>query len=94
MLRALSVADRDVELATEHLGAALAAARPEALIRAVIDAGPDVHRVLAAYTPQGDEEHYVASLLTAASREVAPIRVTSAPALVDPLSARELTVLP
>ncbi len=93
VLRALSVLERDIDRANEHLGAALDAGQPESLVRTIIEHGPAVHKLLVSFTPDSAQERYVARLLAATSRDVAPVRVTMAQALVDPLSARELTVL-
>ena len=93
VLAALAVLERDVERANEHLGEAIAHGHREWLIRTVVDTAPQVHKLLVSYTPSSNEEHYVSSLLAAVSRGVAPVRRTVPHALLDPLSARELTVL-
>jgi LuxR family maltose regulon positive regulatory protein len=93
VLRALSVLERDVDRANEHLGAALDAGQSDGLVRTFIEHGPSVHKLLLSFTPDSTQERYVDHLLAAASQGVAPVRVTVAQALIDPLSARELTVL-
>jgi LuxR family maltose regulon positive regulatory protein len=93
VLAALSTLERDVELANERLHDAIAAGRPEWLIRSVVEHGPAVHKLLVSCTPDRSEGPYVDSLLAMASREVAPLRVAAVQALVDPLSGREVTVL-
>ena len=93
VLRALCRLEHDVDGASRHLHAALAAGQPERLIRTIVDHGPDVHRLLMSYAPSRGEERYVEELLAAARRIVAPVRSEVAPALVEPLSSRELTVL-
>jgi LuxR family maltose regulon positive regulatory protein len=87
------VLERDIDQANEHLGAALDAGQPEWLVRTIIEHGPAVHKLLVSFTPDSVQERYVDRLLAATSQDVAPARVTVAQALVDPLSARELTVL-
>ncbi len=93
VLRALSVLGRDVDRANEHLGSALDAGQPEGLVRTFIEHGPDVHKLLLSFTPSSAQERYVDRLLAVASQGVAPIRMSVVQELVDPLSARELTVL-
>jgi LuxR family maltose regulon positive regulatory protein len=93
VLRALSVLGRDVDEANRHLGVALVDAQPEWLMRTIVEAGPDVHKLLVSFTPNLGQEGYVEALLAAAGRDVAPLRAAVSVALVDPLSAREVTVL-
>jgi LuxR family maltose regulon positive regulatory protein len=93
VLYALSMLERDVELANRHLGEALAAAQPEHLIRTFIEHGPRIPKLLSAFAPDGNQQHFVEMLLTAASHAVAPRRTATASALVEPLSSREVTVL-
>ena len=93
VLCALSVLPRDVESANRHLAEALALSEPEWLVRTVVDLGPDVHRLLKAYTPDPGQERYVDELLAVAGRVVAPVRTRVATTLVEPLSDREVTVL-
>ena len=93
VLSALSVLGRDVDAANRHLEAALADGEPQWLVRTIIEPGPDVHKLLVSYTPTTSQERYLEALLAAVSRTVAPMRVRTSSALVDPLSAREVTVL-
>ena len=93
VLRALTTLERDVDEANLHLGDALATAEPERLMRTVVELGPDVHRLLKAYSPAPSQERYVDELLAAAGRVVAPVRAEVATDLVEPLSEREVTVL-
>lgn len=93
VLSALSVLERDVDRANDHLREALAASQSEGLVRTIIDHGPDVHRLLKAYAPSPAQETYVDELLAVAERAVAPARTRVATMLVEPLSERELTVL-
>ena len=93
VLCALSVLERDVDEANRHLGDALVDGQPEWLIRTIVELGPDVHKLLVSFTPNVGQEAYVEALLAAASRGVAPLRPTVSVTLVDPLSAREVTVL-
>ena len=93
VLWALSVLERDVEEANGHLRAALAAAQPERLIRTIVEQGPDVDKLLLSFTPDRGQDCYVEDLLSAARHVVAPVRADAAPALVEPLSSREVTVL-
>jgi LuxR family maltose regulon positive regulatory protein len=93
VLRALSVLERDVEEANRHLHEALVAAQPERLIRTIIDAGPDIQKLLVSFAPDGRQERYVEDLLVAASHNVPSIRTVGVNSLVELLSAREITVL-
>jgi LuxR family maltose regulon positive regulatory protein len=93
VLQALSVLERDVERANEHLRAALLAGQRDWLVSTVIEHGLPAHKLLASYTPTTAEERYVAALLDAVGRTVAPVRSPVAQPLLDPLSQRELTVL-
>ena len=93
VLCALSVLRRDVDEANRHLREALVDGQAEWLIRTITDLGPDVHALLVSYAPSVDQEDYVDALLAAVSRGVAPTRAKTSATLVDPLSAREVTVL-
>jgi LuxR family maltose regulon positive regulatory protein len=93
VLCALSVLERDVDEANRHLGEALVDGQAEWLIRTVIEVGPAVHKLLVSCTPSVGQEDYVATLLAAVSRDVAPVRATASATLIDPLSPREVTVL-
>jgi ATP/maltotriose-dependent transcriptional regulator MalT len=93
VLCALSVLEHDVDEANHHLGAALVDAQPEWLIRTIVELGPNVHKLLVSFTPNADQEVYVEALLAAAGRGVALLRANVSASLVDPLSAREVTVL-
>jgi LuxR family maltose regulon positive regulatory protein len=93
VLRALAVLDRDVELANVHLAEALASGRPERLIRAFVDLGPDVHKLLLSCTVDAADAEYLQDLISSTSRVVAPVRAPVTQALVEPLSEREVTVL-
>jgi LuxR family maltose regulon positive regulatory protein len=93
VLCALSVLERDVDEANRHLGEALVDGQVEWLIRTIIDLGPEVRKLLVSFAPDVDKEGYVDALLAAASRGVAPLRAKVSATLVDPLSAREVTVL-
>ena len=70
-----------------------ASAQPERMIRAIVEQGPDVHRLLKSFTPAAAEEPFVERLLAVAERVVAPLRATVPAVLVEPLSEREVTVL-
>jgi LuxR family transcriptional regulator, maltose regulon positive regulatory protein len=93
ILHALTFVDVDVERANEHLRNALVVARPERLIRSIIDPGPDAHKLLMSSTPDGELASFVEELIDASSRTVAPRRSDITPVLVEQLSAREMTVL-
>ena len=93
VLCALSVLARDVERANGHLREALDAGQPERLIRTVVDQAPGVHHLLLSCTPAASQERYVEDLLAATSRILPPARADVAPALVEPLSPREVIVL-
>ncbi len=74
VLTALSMLERDLEKANDHLRAALSAGQPEWMVRTIVDHGPDVHRLLQSFAPDVSNEQYVAALLAAASHMVAPVR--------------------
>jgi LuxR family maltose regulon positive regulatory protein len=93
VLWALAWLDRDVETANDHLRQALLESRPERLIRSIIDPGVDVHKLLMACTPDSELGPYVEDLLSASSQVVAPRRTEVPRRIVEPLSAREVTVL-
>ena len=93
ILWALSMLARDVERANSHLREALDAGQPERLIRTVVDQAPGVHHLLLSCTPDASQERYVEDLLAATSRIVPPARADVAPALVEPLTPREVIVL-
>ena len=93
MLCALSVIDRDVDLSNSHLADALAASRPERLIRTIVDQGGDVHKLLLSFAPDAAQAPYLDDLITAVSRAVAPVRAEVTQQLLEALSERELTVL-
>jgi LuxR family maltose regulon positive regulatory protein len=93
VLAALSLLDRDIDRANAALGDAIRTGQPEWLVRTVVEHGPRVHKLLASYTPATTQEPYLARLLSAAVADVAPVRAEVVQALIDPLTARELTVL-
>jgi LuxR family maltose regulon positive regulatory protein len=93
VLCALSVLDRDVDQANSHLAAALLDGQPEGLIRTIVEVGPEVHKLLVSFAPNAGQDAYVDMLLAAAGGGVAPLRAVASTTLVDPLSAREVTVL-
>lgn len=93
VLWALTALDRNVEQANSHLGEALADGQPEWLIRTIIELGPEVHKLLVSFPSGARQELYVDALQVAAGRGVAPMRATGGAELVDPLTAREVTVL-
>jgi LuxR family maltose regulon positive regulatory protein len=94
VLCALCEGESSVERVNVHLQSAIEDGRPEWLIRSIIDQGPGVGELLASFTPDGSQERYVDALITAADRTIAsPSNLDTPQTLVDPLSARELTVL-
>jgi len=93
VLCALSERANSVEQINVHLEAALEEGRPEWLIRSIIDQGPRVGELLASFTPNGGQERYVDALIAADHVVGVPLAAKMPQALVDPLSARELTVL-
>jgi LuxR family maltose regulon positive regulatory protein len=93
VLNALTVLDRDVEKANVFLDSAVREAIPERLVRSIVDAGPDVHRLLKAFVPARAVNRYVDELLAFSDGVVAPVRAKVATSLVEPLSDREVTVL-
>ncbi len=86
VLVALTLLDIDVERANDHLGAALTAARPERLIRTIVDPGPDVHKLLLSCTADASLQPYIEQLIGASSRRVAPSRAAPVRTLVEPLT--------
>ena len=92
-LSALSVHARDVEQANTHLRQALDAGQSDRLISTVVDQAPGVHHLLLSFTPAASHQPYIEDLLAATRRLVPPARANVAPALVEPLSPRELAVL-
>jgi LuxR family maltose regulon positive regulatory protein len=93
VLHALAFLDVDVDRANDYLRNALLAAKPERLIRSIIDPGPDAHKLLMSSTPDAELHSFVEELIDASSHAVAPRRADARPALVEQLSAREMTVL-
>ncbi len=93
VLHALTFLDVDVERANGHLSNALSAARPERLVRSIIDPGPDAHKLLMSSTPDAESHSFVEELIEASSHTLAPRRQDIKQVLVEQLSAREMTVL-
>ena len=93
MLLALCALEGDVEAANRHLDEALSAAHSERLIHTIVEQGPLVHKLLMSSVPDPRHERFVGELIAAASHVVAPVRMVVTTSLVEPLSARELTVL-
>ena len=90
---ALAVLEHDVDGANRHLDEALTLGRPEGLVRAIVEQGPHVHKLLLSCPPDDALASYVEDLLVVTSHMVAPVRVRVAPMLAEPLSDREVTVL-
>jgi LuxR family maltose regulon positive regulatory protein len=93
VLSALAWLSRDAEIAVERLEEALSLAQPEGLVRTVIDAGPGVQKLLAAYPMEPSLSDYVESLIEAADTAIPLGRRVVQTALVDPLTDRELVIL-
>lgn len=93
ILWALVWHDRDLETANDHLRAALVESRPERLIRSIIDPGVDVHKLLASYPRVSSTAPFVDELLGASGQAVWPRRRNTVSNTVEPLTAREVTVL-
>jgi LuxR family maltose regulon positive regulatory protein len=93
VLWALVWLDRDVEAANHHLRAALLESQPERLIRSIIDPGLDVHKLLTSCPVDTATGPFVEELVNASIHSVAPRRAGIARSIVQPLSAREVTVL-
>ena len=94
VLAALAVLDADVEQANALMHEVIAAARPQRLMWTILSAGPGVHRLLSSCTVGADLEPFVADLIGASTRTIAPVRRdVGARRLVEPLTAREITVL-
>ena len=94
VLCALSVLERDVERANDHLREALSAGQPERLIRTIVDHGPgrpQAAAVVRAGRRPGALRRRSCSPPPASI--VAPVRAEVTPTLVEPLSSREVTVL-
>lgn len=93
MLRALGAVPRDVAAAERLFAECLAVAQPEHFIRTIVDHGPAVSQLLSSATPERGLAGYVEDLIVATTAAPTPPRPLVAAPLVDPLSARELTVL-
>lgn len=93
VLSAMAWLSRDAENAVIRLHEALVLAQSEGLVRTVIDVGPDLPRLLAAYPVQPDLSDYVESLIEAADTAIPLGRRVVQSALVDPLTDRELVIL-
>jgi LuxR family transcriptional regulator, maltose regulon positive regulatory protein len=90
---ALTARDRDREMAARHFGEALALARPEGLIRAILDVGPDLSALFALIPSERGHDDYLQSLLFAAETTVVTPPTLVLPALPEALTDRELVVL-
>jgi LuxR family maltose regulon positive regulatory protein len=97
---ALAAGLGDREAALRTLGAAVADAGPECVVRPFVDAGPAVHALLADLRratpePGGPDLRTAAFLdvLLGAVPGPSPVRPAPRPGLVEPLTARELDVL-
>lgn len=93
MLRALSTWPCEPATAARRFADCLALAQPQRYIRTILDHGPVASRLLTSCTPDRHMASYVDELLLATTMAPAPPRSPAASPLVDPLSARELTVL-
>jgi LuxR family transcriptional regulator, maltose regulon positive regulatory protein len=93
VLSALAWLSRDADLAMERLKQALSLAYPEALVRTIIDLGPGVPKLLAAFPMESWLNDYVDVLIEAADTAIPIGRRVVQTALVDPLTDRELVVL-
>lgn len=93
VLSALAWLGRDTEITMARLQEALSLAHPEALVRTIIDVGPSVPTLLAAFPVEPSLSDYVEGLIEAADRAIPLGRPVARTALVDPLTDRELLVL-
>ena len=93
VLHALTRLDIDVEDANGHMIEALVTSRPQRIIRAITTQGPDVHKLLVSCTPGSQLQTYVEELTAIVGNTVAPVRTDLNRTLIEPLSAREITVL-
>lgn len=93
VLSALAWLTRDADVALQRLEQALALAHPEGLVRTVIDVGPGVTKLLAAFPMEPWLNDYVEALIEAADSAIPLGRRVIQTSLVDPLTERELVIL-
>ena len=91
MLLALTASDPESAIAT--VDATLSVAEPQGYMYSIIEAGPGVPDLLAAFPPTLAHQAYVESLLEVSRAVVPPVRIDVADRLIEPLSPRELIVL-
>ena len=84
-------AQGDMPAALASLGRAVTLAEPEGYVRIFADEGPPIVPLLRAVAKQGTRQNYARRLLAAVGRTETGSPTT--PALIDPLSERELDVL-
>jgi LuxR family maltose regulon positive regulatory protein len=93
VLSALAWLSRDADIAVQQFQQALSLAYPETLVRTIIDLGPGVSKMLAAFPLESGLSDYVEALMEAADTAIPMGRRVVQTALVDPLTDRELVVL-
>jgi LuxR family transcriptional regulator, maltose regulon positive regulatory protein len=93
VLRALASLGHDLEHATVELSRAVALGQPEWLVRAFVDLGPGVSKLLAAYPADWELGDYVRALRAAADAGDAFGHRDLGSPLLEPLTVREVTVL-
>jgi LuxR family maltose regulon positive regulatory protein len=90
---ALVALDRDQEVAARHLEDALASARPERLVRTIVDVGPGLGDLFAMLPVEQGHDDYVQCLTFAAETTVLTTGAASLAPMPDPLTEREQMVL-
>jgi LuxR family maltose regulon positive regulatory protein len=90
---ALIAIDRDQELAASRLEEALASARPERLVRTIIDMGPGLADLFAMLPVGQGHDDYVQSITFAAETTILTTTPAGLAPLPDPLTEREQMVL-
>ena len=92
-LRALVRLPHDVEAAREHFADVIDVGQRECFVRTILQQGPAVRKLLMSVTPDRASQHYLAQLIETNETSSAPVRRMAMSGMVEPLSARELTVL-
>ncbi len=92
-LRALISLPRDLDSANRHLTSVLSLGERECFMRTITNHGPMVAKLLTSFSPDRASQRYVEQLIDVNGASTSPVRRVVPTALVEPLSARELTVL-
>lgn len=90
---ALIALDDDREVAARHVGEALELARPEWLVRTIVDVGPGLAGLFAMVPVERGHDDYLESLAFAAESTVLASTAAPVSSLPEPLTPREQMVL-